>query len=663
MERKKRARDEGAAAGTGAEVALKGMARLAASKPKRARAGPKAGPAAKGKAGGGGGSGGSGSGSRSGSRGGGGGGGGGAGAGAAAASAVHSGTRSTSRSGSTMASLSPAARERLVAVRRKAADVVLSPTRQAAGLRLATMLRGAVAARKRKVDADDMRLVLQNMRDRLVVSGKRVGRGVRGQRRLLDELLEEHAADLALDELAEILRSAGEYVSSRESASGLEADEARAVKQDVAMASLMFQGRANRRMDSKEREKLQSLARKLAPVAARSGDRLSAAARRIVALFGPNLSDGQVRNRLRSFLGSTGLRELDGILDSASRHASSVVGQAVGSASRSSEVARRARAAYLAPRAASGSRSGDEAAAGTSTRSFIAGASVGSLRSARADTRTSSRSARTLTRTSSRSRASQRSKVATPPKELLRVGVAVNRARRAAAGRVLQRYGVAEGAMLELTEIAKRFAKAVKAQQKGTGSPARLRKEMHDVRVEFALALLQSLPGRLDAEHRRQLGKVIDTVFAGRPKEARAAAIEMFSHKSAASALVRSEDKRRLRSMLAKLMNASELQSLQNEFDWISSVSRGSSKAKPTGPRSAQSLPAIYGSRLHSFSVDQSEVSSLLRPRVSSVRAISKLRELAAGARRQRRREMGKRSSATISTWLRRRSKKKTASA
>lgn len=456
-----------------------------------------------------------------------------------------------------------------------AAAIVLSPKRQAAGVRLAAMLKKAVVARKIDEQAQDMKLVLQNMRTQLVKEGPRAGRGMRQQRRLMDELLEENAGALAVDELSQILRSAEKYVSSRESASGLSADEARAVKQDVAMASLVFQGRANRRMNSKERARLESLARKLGPVAVRSGETGSAAARRIVALFGPNLGADTVRQRLRSFLGSSALKELDGVLASASRHASSLAGEQVLSASRSSEIARRAAAAYVRAQPAAGSRSGDEAEAGTSTRSFIA-ASVGSQRTARTATRTSSASARSQTRSS------QRSKIVTPE-----VPLALARGRRAGV-RAPERYGVAEAALLEMTEITKRFAKAYKAARKAAGSKSRGRheREMHDAKVELVMHMLQSLPGHLDAEQRRELDKMINTVFAGKDKAARLEAIELFAHKSAASALMRSEDKRRLRDLLARLMTVSELGSLQNEFDWMSSVSTRSKTPTPHKSRS-----------------------------------------------------------------------------
>jgi len=431
---------------------------------------------------------------------------------------------------------------------------------KAAGVRLATMLKRAVAARKKDEKAADMRLVLKNMRSQLVQDGKRAGRGVRQQRRLMEELLEENAAGLAINELSDILRSAEKYVSSREDASGLSMDEVRAVKQDVAMASVLFQGRANRRMNTKERDRLESLARRLGPVAQREGDSASAAARRVVALFGANLSADDLRRKLRSFLGSSALKELEGIFASASRHASSVAGAGVLSASRSSEVGRRAAQAYTRAQPAVGSRSGDEAEAGESTKSFIA-ASAGSLRSARSATRTSSASARSQTRTS------QRSRIVTPEAPL-----ALARGKREGV-RAPERYGVAEGALLDMTEIAKRFAKAAKAAKKAAKSKSRGKheREMHDARVEFVMAMLQSLPGRLDAEQRRELQKLIDTVFAGKDKAARLAAIEMFAHKSAASALMRSADKRRLRDLLAVLMSTSELASLQNEFDMMSS--------------------------------------------------------------------------------------------
>jgi hypothetical protein len=554
--------------------------------------------------------------------------------------------------------------------------VVLSPARAAAGQRLAGMLGRVLKARNVAAVADDMRLVRENMRSRLVVQGKRKGRGARTQPRLADELMKEHAAGLAIDELEQVLHSAEQYVSSRSDASGLSADEALAVRQDVAMAALMFQGRADKSMNSKERRQLDALVERLAPVAVRSGEEgLAAATRRLRGLFVQRIGASEMRRRLASMLGgSAQLARLESVL------ASSVPGEmaasrssksAALSASRSSQVARRARAAVLAGQAARGSRSGDEAAAGTSTRSFVA-SQAGSLRSAKTSTRTSSKSAKTMTRSS------QRDAILTPEEPL-----ALRRARRVAAAP--ERYGVAEAAVLGLKDVAKRYAKAKAALKKGpAGSRQRsaANREMHALRVEFVLAMMQSLPGRLDAELRRDLDKMINTLFAGRDKAAREAALAIFAHKSVAS-MLRSTEMRRLRDMLAKLMSASELHSLQNEFDWISSVSADS--RTPRGARSlgVRSEPVVIRSRLGSFSVDQSALSSARKPLFSTAEALDRLRSLVRGARKQRRQRAARsagaaagaraaassasrsgasaRSSSSASTWLKRANRRRAA--
>ena len=511
------------------------------------------------------------------------------------------------------------------------AAVVLSPKRAAAGVRLAGMLKRVLAARNVAAQAEDMRLVRENMRSRLVLEGKRKGRGQRTAPRLQDVLMRDHAADLALDELEQVLASAEQYISSRESATGLSADEVRAVRQDVAMASLLFQGRADRSMNSKERRQLDALAMRLAPAAMRSGEAgLSAAMRRIRGLFGERVGPSELRRRLKSFLGgSAALRELEGVLSSSRSAAASVEGAAALSASRSSEVARRAKKAVLTAAVAAGSRSGDEAEAGTSTRSFVA-SQVGSLRSARASTKTSSKSARTLTRSS------ERGVVVTPEAPLARRLPA-----RAARGKAPERFGVAEAAVLALKDVTKRFLKAKADERKGKAGAA---KDLHDLRVEFFVGLMQTLPGRLSEEQRRELDKMVNTVFAGRERAAREAAIEIFAHKSAAS-MLRSPDKRRLRDLLARIMTASELESVQNEFDWISSVSRGSQLSSAgRGPRRVQSEPALFMSRLGSFSIDQSVVWSEVKPRFTTLEALDRLRSLVRGARAKKRKANAARS-------------------
>jgi hypothetical protein len=550
--------------------------------------------------------------------------------------------------------------------------VALSPTRLAAGTRLAGMLKRVLAARNVAARAEDMRLVRENMRSRLVVEGKRKGRGQRTAPRLQEALLRENAAGLALDELEQVLESAEQYISSRESATGLSADEARAVRQDVAMASLLFQGRADRSMNSKERKQLDALAGRLAPAAMRTGEHgLSAAMRRIRGLFGARVGPSELRRRLLSFLGgSAALRELEGVLASTRSAPASAEGAAALSASRSSEVGRRARAAVLKAATAAGSRSGDEAEAGTSTRSFIA-SQAGSLRSARASTKTSSKSARTMTRSS------ERSAVAVTPEAPL----ARRLPARAARGKAPERFGVAEAAVLALKDVTKRFLKAKAGERKGEAGAA---KALHDLRVEFFVGLMQTLPGRLSEEQRRELDKMVHNVFAGRERAAREAAVDIFAHKSAAS-MLRSPDKRRLRDLLARIMTASELESVQNEFDWISSVSRGSqlSSAAGRGSRRVQSEPALFMSRLGSFSIDQSAVWSEVKPRFTTLEALDRLRSLVRGARAQKRKAgkkaaagkgararsasgsggSGSRSSSSASTWLKRANARRAAGA
>lgn len=554
-----------------------------------------------------------------------------------ALAAGRTGTRSRSRTGTRSRS---GARS----------PVVLSPKRAEAGARLHGMLKRMLVARNVQAQAEDMRLVRENMRSQLVVGGARKGRGQRKAPRLQDELLRAHAAGLALDELENVVRSAEQFVSSRESASGLSADEAQAVRQDVAMASLMFQGRADRSMNTRERKQLDALALRLAPVGMRSGEEgLERAAARIRGLFAGRLPQSELRRRLKSFLGgSAQLKRLQSVLSSPASVEGAAAGEAALSASRSSEVGRRAKAAVLRRATAAGSRSGDEAAAGTDTRSFVASRS-GSLRSARASTRTSSRSAKTVTRTS------QRSRVATPV-----APIAKRLPARAARGKAQQRYGVAEGALLGMKEVAKKFLKA-------KGHPDAARKQ-HDLRVEFFIAMMQTLPGHLDEEQRRELNKLVQTVFAGRERAAREAAVQIFGHKSAAS-MLRSPDKRRLKAIMARILTASELESVQNEFDWISSVSRGSHAPSPSrGPRRILSEPAVVRSRLGSFSIDQSAVSSAAKPRYSTIQALERLRSLVRGARANKRRIAAARrarsapatrsgsrspaSSSSASTWL-----------
>jgi hypothetical protein len=503
---------------------------------------------------------------------------------------------------STSSSESPGAkRARLGAAAAGAGAAAGSP-----GKRLAGMLSRAVRSRKLAERAEDMRLLLENMRAQVVVAGPRAGRGTRGAPRFSEELLREHAGALAVDELQNILDDALAHMSSEGEGAHLSSDEVAAVRQDVAAASLLFRGarrgaaRGRVKLASRERAKLASLARALAPAVAKPGEPLSAAARRIQGLFASDLGSTEAGGRLKSFLGSSGMSRLRSALTTASR---SVRGEAERALSRSGASSSRERAvkgALLRGEAARGSRSGDEAAAGTSTRSFLTGSMGLSQRSARASTRTSSRSARTETRSSQTS-------PPTPASPLAR-----RRARR--APKPVERYAAAEGAMLALEEIAGDVRRALKQ----TGSPAR-RKE-HDERVAYVVHLLMDLPGRLDEDHRRRLARQVAAVFPRAAGADRDQLVAMFAQKAAASELVRSEGKSRLKALLGRLLTEGEMRSLQNEMDWVSSVSTSTSRSsRKSRPSRVLSEPAVIRSRLgRLLSLDQAAISSARKRRRSA---------------------------------------------
>jgi hypothetical protein len=496
------------------------------------------------------------------------------------------------------------------------AGAAVSPA--AAGRRVAEMLSRVVRARKLEDRAEDMRLLLDNMKAQVGnVEGR--ARTRRAPPVFARELLRAHAGALAVDELQNILEDALAHMTSEGDDAHLSSDEVAAVKRDVAAASLVFRGAlrgaagrgggggrgkakaAAPAMNSRERAKLASLARALAPAAAKPGESQSAAARRIQGLFASGVSSTEARGRLRSFLGSSGLSRLRSALTTATRSVPSAAAErAVSRSASSASMQRAVKAALLRGEAARSSRSGDEAAAGTSTRSFLTGSMGSSQRSARASTRTSSKSARTQT-------ASSQTSPPTPATPIAR-----RRARRAA--KPVERYAAAEGAMLALEEVAGDVRRAAKKQ----GSEAR-RKE-HDERVAYVVHLLMDLPGRLGEEHRRKLGKQIRAVFPRAAEADRERLLQLFAHKSAASELARSDPKARLQALLGRLLTEGELRSLQNEMEWVSSVSTSTSRSsRKAAPSRVLSEPAVYRSRLgRLLSLDEAAISSARKRRRSA---------------------------------------------
>lgn len=474
-----------------------------------------------------------------------------------------------------------------------------------------------------------MRLLLDNMKAQVGVSGKRRGRGQRAVP-FERELLRAHAGALAVDELQHILDEALANMSSEdEEGAHLSSDEVANLKRDVAAASLLFRGAIRgggggvgasaaagagaaggerAKMNSRERAKLASLARALAPAVAKSGEAPSEAAQRIRGLFASGLSSTEARDRLRSFLGASGMSRLRSALTTASRSVPSAAAERALSRSGSSASKQRAvKAALLRGEAARSSRSGDEAAAGTSTRSFLTGSVGSSQRTARSATRTSSKSARTGTGSSSSLRGSLR----TPSSPIAR-----RRARR--APKPVERLAAAEGALLVLDEVAGDVRRAAKQ----TGSKAR-RKE-HDERVAYVVHLLLDVPGRLDEEQRRRLGKQIRAVFPRATEADRERLLQLFAHKAAASELMRSDPKTRLRALLQRILTDAELRSLQNEMDWVSSVSpstsrSGRSSSSRASPSRILSEPVVQRSRLgRRLSLDEAAISSARKPRRSA---------------------------------------------
>lgn len=377
-----------------------------------------------------------------------------------------------------------------------AAAESLSPARKAAGERLGGML-GRLMARVRGRDAEeDRRLILENARAVLRPGERRKGRGRRAQRRLVEQLLVEDAPALLVAELRDVVAKAREFMSSAEEGGEggyLEQDEVEGVLQDVMAAALFYHQQAGpgRRMSAQERAALRAVLHEVAPLVMREGERQSAARERLVRIFAPSVAADaggrELLARIRSVLGSARMARLSAALRSSASAPASEQGAHALSASASASRARRAKQDILRGHAARGSRSADRASelASSGARSFLA-TSEGSLRSARAGTRTSSRSAGLAETRSSQIKTLEK-----------RLSAEVGKRKR----RAVQRFGVSAIAMRELADIAAAYKRARSAGERS------------DLRVEFVVTLFARTPAALGAENRAKLGRILKAVF------------------------------------------------------------------------------------------------------------------------------------------------------
>jgi hypothetical protein len=398
----------------------------------------------------------------------------------------------------------------------------------------------ALGMRRAARDAEEARAELKDLA--AVVEGKRV-RGKRPQR-----LVHEKAGEILAADVKNILERAQQAMSTEDGY--LESDEVKAIKQDLAAAALLFHEahRAGGGVGREERMYIQRLLREFVPLV--QGERGSprAAARKLDALFRPRAGSSEVRVALRSLLNSSEMKRLASALRSPSTKVTSR--SATLSASRSSQVAKRARAAVLRKRQAAGSRSGDSLSAGSKSKEFVRTAS-GSLRSARTATRTSSKSFN--------------ADVAALVDQALRsLNIARDRPRRGA--KPISRFGGSLIAVRELEDLVKQHSRARGADRK------------RELKVEFIMTVLLRTPSSMSRASQQKLGAMFLKLFpTADPADVQVLA-RLISKKERASILKAKPYKARaLREAvfrrLQKILPKSVVKAVNKEIKHLSSVS------------------------------------------------------------------------------------------
>lgn len=471
-----------------------------------------------------------------------------------------------------------------------AAKVSLSPAKVQAGKRILGMFR--------RVLADDMlkerALALENAKNVLRSGTKRV-------RRSAKLLRNEKAGEALVGEVRNILSRARSAMSTEDGY--LETDEEKAVRQDLAAAALLFhqQGGA---IDREERAYLNRLLKDFVPIFQKAGKSERATLLALQRMFRPRAKSSELRAAIKSVMGTTEMSRLASALAesavSASRSSAREVGKrlparelarlrdeageagagagagmarrgkaegvhrgAALSASASEERNKRARAAVLGRyrgkkgRKGSTSRSADTRSAGTSSQEAIR-TSSGSLRSARASTKTSSQSFKS-------------GMLAKAAQALRSLNIAKERARRGA--KPIDRFGKSAIVMREVQDLVKAYRAAQQMKNK-----AQRAKKIKDLRVELVMTLLLQTPARLSEESRLKLVKGLGVVFPGGDASAMEALSKLIAKKKDATLLAgKSQKTMRLSKYvfgyLAKLLTKSEVEAVKSEVENVSDVS------------------------------------------------------------------------------------------
>lgn len=487
-------------------------------------------------------------------------------------------------------SLSKRGRSAKAKSRSASAKVVLSPSKVLAGRRILGMFRRVLdddLLKERALALENAKLILK--------SGQ--GRARRSARLLRNE----KAGEALVGEIRNILSRARSAMSTE--GGFLETDEEKAVRQDLAAAALLFhqQGGA---VDREDRAYLGRLLKDFAPIVHRAGKSERAAMAALQKMFGARAKSAEVRAAIKSILGSTEMSRLASALAESSlseRSSACEVGRllparelarlrdeagvagaikaegvhkgAALSASRSSQRNKRARAAVLARnrgkgRRGSTSRSADTRSAGTSSLEAIR-TSSGSLRSARASTRTSSRSFKS-------------GMLAKAAAALRSINIAKDRVRR--GEKPIERFGRSAVAMREIQDLSKAFRAAQAVRNK-----AQRAKKVKDLRVELVMTLLLQTPGSLSEESRLKLVKHLQVMFPGGDAAAIQSLSKLIAKKKGATMLKEKSQKtvrlsKYVFGYLGKLLTKSEVEAVKSEVDNVSEVSTRSASRSPSGP-------------------------------------------------------------------------------
>ena len=456
----------------------------------------------------------------------------------------------------------------------------------------------------RRVMADDL------LRDRALAieNAKHVLKsGQKRARRSAKLLRNEKAGEALVGEIRNILSRARSAMSTADGF--LETDEEKAVRQDLAAAALIFHQQGGV-IGREERAYLNRLLKDFVPVVTKAGKSERAALAAIQKMFKVRAKSSEVRAAIKSVLGTSEMSRLASALAesavsdsrSSAREAPKLVparelarmrdeeaeiagaagagaGAAGGrvlrkrregvykgaalSASASEDRNKRARAAVLARnkgrkgKRGSTSRSADSRSAGTSSLEAIR-TSSGSLRSARASTRTSTQSFKSAM-------------LARAANALRSINIAKERMRRGA--KPIERFGKSGIVIREVQDLSKAF-KAAQAMK----NKAQRAKKVKDLRVELVMTLLLQTPAKMSEESRLKLVKHLKVMFSAGDDATIQALSKLIAHKKAAS-MLRDKSQKTTRlskyvfGYLAKLLTKSEVEAVKSEVENVSEVS------------------------------------------------------------------------------------------